>query len=98
MNPKRLEWDEKIKNWQSSEKSVAAWCREHKIACTTFHYWKKIIRPKNLKENKQLFLEVKEKSFSEIDIELQIKNFTVRLPKGFDEETLRRCLIVLKAF
>ena len=35
------EWQQKLKAWKSSGKSRSEFCREHRIAVSTFDYWKK---------------------------------------------------------
>lgn len=89
----REEWKEKIKAWETSGQSGAAWCRQENISYRTFCNWKYRLTSKTL--SKDSFLELQEEKSRGIDLEYQ--GIRIHLDKDFDPFTLKKCLQALKS-
>ena len=96
--PKMQEWIKRIETWQSSGKTIKAWCLENAISYATFYYWRKRLSLVIRKENTiSPFIELPEGNPS-LDFELEFKGATFRLTPSFDTTTFARCLQVLRDF
>jgi len=95
---RRRDWKEKIENWQSSGKTITAWCKENNIPYNTFQYWRKQLGYTSRKNETipSPFIELQEESSSRSGVQLYIKGVSLHLSNKFDESTLSRCLRVLR--
>lgn len=68
-------WKEKVKEWESSNKNSMAWCRENKIAYTTFRGWKARLDKSNNNKNsikpQKGFIELKDQDSPDPSIVLE---------------------------
>ena len=90
---RRKLWKNRLEEWRSSGKSVAAWCRENGFCYQTVLGWRKRFGEKS-EENDRTFLELEE-SESGGGVELEVKGVTIRVLPRFSEVTLLRCLRLL---
>ncbi len=95
---KRNHWKAEVLQWKKSNQSINGWCRKRKIPTSTFIYWKNIFFPKSkFFLNKKSFTEIiEDKTVSEA-IEIDVKGITIRVNKNFDQETLKKCLIITRS-
>jgi len=96
VNPK---WEDKVKEWQASGKSVKAWCQEQKIPPTTFYGWRERsvegkCKTKKLSKKKH-FIELKDEQQTH-SITLEFDGVKIHLSESFNALLLKRCLAVLR--
>ena len=61
MNEEKITiWEERLDAYESRDRTVAAWCREHQISVATYYYWRK-----RVSANDEM-LSVKEPVFAEL--------------------------------
>ena len=89
---KHTRWNERIKQWEASGKSVAGWCREHAVNENQFYYWRsrlaELANPK--------FIELQEPEGKATGVAVELKDARVHLSRGFDIGTFQRLLAVLR--
>ena len=89
-------WIARIENWQNSNLTGAAWCKQEEVSYRQYLYWKKLlIKNPNKKLDSNSFVELDSDSDSS-GIEIVIDEISIRLSRDFDSLTLRRCLQALK--
>jgi transposase-like protein len=90
---KRAQWNERIKQWEASGKSIAAWCRERAVNENQFYYW----RSRLAQPTKPTFVELQESDSTNTGIRVELKDTRICLSRSFDSDTLRRLLAVLRS-
>jgi hypothetical protein len=92
------EWCDKVKQWQTSGKSIKAWCQEQNIPLPTFYGWKKRYEshPSSPTQEKQ-FIELKDKP-KHPGIVLEFLDVKIYLTENFNEALLKRCLATLRDY
>jgi transposase-like protein len=95
-----------IEQWQRSGLSVWAFCEQHRLAVSTFYAWRRALQQRDRPANgSQLpdavtFLPVhvqNEPSDQQLRLELVLAGGQcLRIPPGFDPDTLRAILAVLE--
>jgi len=82
---KKIDWQEKLRQFQASKMTKAAWCRSQGIPPSTFHRY--------VNKTKVRFIELKP-SFR--GIKLRFNNTLLKLDADFDIATLKRFLKALE--
>ncbi len=96
-------WERRFKEFESSGKTIAAWCKEHSIKENQFFYWRRRLRSKQFEQEqpvKWLSLDIdvsREGQPAAASIWLHIGQAAIEIKKGFDKELLRDVLKVLQA-
>jgi transposase-like protein len=86
-------WIQRINDWKASGKTIQSWCKENGLREHQLYYW----RRKTASVDKSAsFIEIKEAPPEKTTVSLSYGGFEVCLERSFDEETLLRCLKVLK--
>jgi len=86
-------WREVIRRQQSSGLSIAKFCRQEGLAQASFYNWRK----KLAADNDSLFLELQlPKLDNAAPCEIVLPDCRVVVPPGFDADSLRRLLDVLR--
>ena len=94
-------WKRKVRDWESSKKSIPVWCREQKIPYTTFLGWKAQLKKnesKTIEKPTNQFIELKETILSDSGILLEYHGVKIQLKLAFDKSTLKECLESLRGF
>ena len=98
-NNNLAEWSRQVEECSSSGLSVRAWCSEHQIAVSTFHYRQQTVWKALQKSNQ--FVEVpmfSDKSQdNNIAASVQIGSICAEVHNGADEATLAALFRVLKS-
>ena len=98
-NNNLAEWSRQVEECRSSGLSVRAWCLEHQIAVSTFHYRQQKVWKALQKSNQ--FVEVpmfSDKSQdNNIAASVQIGSICAEVHNGADEATLAALFRVLKS-
>jgi hypothetical protein len=93
-------WKEKVKEWESSNKSTKIWCQENKIPYTTLRGWrnrlKKSDHNKIFNKSVENFIELKDQIPSDPGIILEYKGVKIQLNRDFDKVVLKECLHCLR--
>ena len=96
---KAAQWRGVIAEQRSSGKSVAAYCRRKGVSAGVFHWWKRRLGAEcgnQTAAGKEGFIEVAvsaRETESGSGVELRIgERLSVRLARGFDEQTLKAVL------
>ena len=87
-------WKLCVTEWMASNKSVRQWCIENSIPQSTFIYWKDKLSIESL--NKESFVEILEEEKS-TGVAIHCKGFEIYISKEFDEQTLSRCLKLIRS-
>lgn len=85
-----------ISSWQAGGLSMTQWCKNQHIPVSTFSGWKaqlEKVDPVQLKE--QDFISIDNDS-SDVGIELQFEELSIKLSKNFDPDILAKCLVVIR--
>lgn len=94
------QWKERILSQRVSGLSVAAWCRQHNIACPAFQYWQDKLFPRKSIERSAFkeIVENQEDAFPKqtTGVLLKYMKVAIHLEKDFDPITLKQCLQILK--
>lgn len=90
---KKLDWETKIRQQQTSGLSIDRWCRQNQITPCSFYYWKDRLFSKT-KLTRSDFIELPINQGTGICIEYQ--GMRVLIDKSFDPVTLRGCLAALR--
>ena len=86
-------WREVIRRQQSSGLSIAQFCRQEGLAQATFYNWRK----KLATDNDSLFLELQLPNLNHAaPCEIVLPDCRVVVPPGFDADSLRTLLDVLR--
>jgi hypothetical protein len=93
-------WKEKVKEWESSNKSINVWCQENKIPYTTLCGWrnrlKKSEQSKICTKSEEDFIELKDQIPSDSGITLEYHGVKIQLNRDFDKIVLKECLHCLR--
>jgi hypothetical protein len=93
-------WKEKVKEWESSNKSTKIWCQENKIPYTTLCGWRNRLKKSdhNKISNKSVgnFIELKDQISSDPRIILEYQGVKIQLNRDFDKIVLKECLHCLR--
>jgi hypothetical protein len=93
-------WKEKVKEWESSNKSTKAWCQENKIPYTTLCGWRNRLKKSNHNKvsNKSTgnFIELKDQISLNPGIILEYQGVKIQLNRDFDKIVLQECLHCLR--
>ena len=92
-------WDQILADWEQSEKSGAAFCRDRQIEYWKFNYWKRRLRrPDSGSQENFVAVEFQTETADAGDeLILDIGNgLRFILKRGFDETLLRQALGVLR--
>jgi len=79
-------WEQRLAEYESSGKSIKAWCQEEEIKENRFYYWRRKLRSEPVK---------KEQSVKWLSLALDECKQT-NLKKGFDQHLLREIVQVLQ--
>ena len=95
-------WEDRLAQYETSGKSIAAWCKEQTIRENQFYYWRKKLRTGQAEKNQPvqwlpLNLQItKQASLVADSIAVHIGQTTVEIRKGFDRQLLREIVHVLQ--
>ena len=99
---KRIEWEERIKDWKASGLSKAKWCRENGVKEHQMYYWLQRIDDDRVTKSKSEilhgnFLPVNVFDESKGSILIHIDRMSVEVQPDADIELLARVLKVLQS-
>lgn len=98
---KRAKWEGILLDWEATEVSAAAYCRDHGIPRRKFFYWKGRLRKKvNQMTNsivKPGFVELTDCKPEVSGISLSVNGLIIQLGLSYDEKELLRTLRVLES-
>ncbi len=101
LDRKRKTWEKKVKQWQDSGKSAAAWCRENNETYCVFLYWKDKFVPAQ-KRNRLTtlnFIELTDEGSSkDAGIKICCQGISLQIEKDFDANSLTRVLSLLRKY
>jgi hypothetical protein len=92
-------WKEKVKEWESSNKSHKVWCQENKIPYTTLCGWRNRLKRSNqntISNKPGNFIELKDQIRSDPGITLEYQGVKIQLKADFDKVVLKECLHCLR--
>jgi hypothetical protein len=95
---KEEQWRRRLRDWQRSGLSVAAFCERHGLAEKRFYSWRRLLAQRDAEQSAFVPVRVLAEN-GDPDGTLEIvldKGRRLRVPKGFDPATLRRLLAVLE--
>ena len=96
-------WERRFKEFESSGKTIAAWCKEHSVKENQFFYWRKKLCSDQAEPNQPVkWLHVDLDNSHEEEpvadsISIHIGKVTIEVNKGFDKQLLQDILKVLQA-
>jgi transposase len=90
-------WRDVIRRRERSKQTVRAFCEDHGLSEQSFYGWKRTIAERDERSNMPAFLPVHVASAPAAMLEVMSgSGRVVRVPPGFDADTLRRLLAVLE--
>ena len=89
-------WQEKVKEWESSNKSSKIWCQENKIPYTTLCGWRNRLKRSDPNTSAGNFIELKDQISSSPGITLEYQGVRIQLNRDFDQVVLKECLHCLR--
>ena len=95
------EWEIIIERWRKSGLSQTDFCRMEGLTIQTFGKWKSFHEKSKSNNTPQSFLPVQIKNKEDVSdnqsagIDLQLREYQVRLQKEFCSESLKRLILVL---
>lgn len=99
LSPTAQIWTEKLKQWKSSGKSGAQWCRDNQESYKVFSYWRFSLGYGEKKKSSpqcSAFTELPQTSSQkDVGLEVRIKNTSIILHRNFDPQELLRCVQAL---
>lgn len=88
------DWKQVFADWERSGLSQAEYCRQRQLSVTKFGYWRRRLSRKD--ESSGTFIELSGRTRGE-RLELELANgVVIRVPRGFERETLRKLLSVVQ--
>ena len=98
--PKKIFWQEQIRNWQNSGLSQKEFCRNRSLALSTFTFWKRKIARSETAQMKFYPVPVPPSRgqgvYSGLQLHIVEKRFAVDIGEDFSETTLRRLISTLE--
>ncbi|MCG9969557.1 transposase [Pelotomaculum terephthalicicum JT] len=95
-------WEQRLAEYESSGKSIVAWCKERAVRENQFYYWRKKLRTgqtEKVQPVKWLSLELplcKQAIPAGDSINICVRQAIVEIRKGFDHHLLREIVQVLQ--
>lgn len=91
-------WRRRIQEWTASGQAGTDWCRENNLSYNQFWYWKERLKGKKRKSRstKGRFVEIQDKAPSKARIVIEFQGIQISIIGGFDEESLLRCIRLLR--
>lgn len=98
-------WRDAIGRWQRSGQTIRGFCREHGLSEVSFHAWRRTIAQRDEPihsatpvEREPVFVPLRLTCTADaVALELVLgSGRIVRVPPGFDADTLRQLLVVLQ--
>jgi transposase-like protein len=96
-------WGKRLTEYEASDKSVVAWCKEQSIRESQFYYWRRKLRLDQAEKEQPV------KWLSLVDVELckqtslpadsmsvHIGQVIVEIKKGFDHQLFREIVAILQ--
>lgn len=96
---KEQQWRSRLRNWQRSRLSVAAFCRRSGVAEQQFYAWRRIRAQRDAEAAAfiPVRVEAEHRSISDSSVEVILSNGRrLRLGPGFDAATLRHVVAALE--
>ena len=99
MENKIEHWKKIADQWRQSGKTQKEFCIEHEIKFTTFTYWMGRVKKEEMDSSQVknlVCISMPSSRVTEEDIILEIdRRYRIKLPQGFDSDTLRQILVVI---
>jgi len=96
-------WEQRLTEYESSRKTIKAWCQEQGIKENQFYYWRKRLREDQAEKNPPVvkWLSVgldnsKQVNLTSGSIAVHIGKVTIEIKKGFDQHLLREIVQTLQ--
>jgi hypothetical protein len=95
---KEQEWRRRLREWQRSGLSAAAFCRRYGLAEKYLYRWRRVLAKRDAEQVDFVPVRLRtETSFQDGALELVLASGQrLRVARGFDAETLRQLLAVLE--
>ena len=78
MSKKRVEWERRLKEWESSGETQVEFCRRYNVTPATFKYWRKVIGRTESEQGRSSFVPIGGSDA----IELEVEGTKLRLPSS----------------
>lgn len=100
-NDLRSLWEQRLAEYESSGKTIKAWCQEQELRENQFYYWRKKLRDRSETEQPVKWLSLKldnnkQASLASNSITVHIGQVTVEIKKGFDQNLFREIVQILQ--
>lgn len=82
-------WEQRLREYETSGESIAAWCKERSIRVNRFYYWRKRLRLSQVANDrpvKWLPIGLEQANLAPDYITVHVGQVTVELRKGFDQQ------------
>lgn len=86
-------WREKLENFKNSGLSQSEWCKRNNEKMHCFKYWLQRLK---IDEMPKIAFEELTDSPQQYTIEIHRKELSISLPNGFDQKTLKECLLAIE--
>jgi hypothetical protein len=96
------QWEQRFSEYETSGKTIKAWCHEQTVRENQFYYWRKKLCMEQVEKGqpvKWLSLELDNRKQSTIapdSIAVHVGQVTIELQKGFDQHLFREIIQILQ--
>lgn len=97
-NSLKNQWEQRIEEWSTSGQTIAEWCRKKNLPYHQVWYWRERLRRRKRKSKsvKGRFIELKDETQSATRIVVEYRGMQISIVRSFDEESLLRCIRLLR--
>ena len=88
-------WETRVREWEKSGKTAYAWCRDIGVPYQPFLSWRRRLSNRPL-QPVVTFVELPQAKSGGSGLEVDMAGAKIHLDKDFDDETLFRCLQVMR--
>ena len=93
-------WKREINEWETTQLSMAEYCRQKKLSYWSFRIWKKRFESESIPPESPSFVKLSipgvENSGPSTSFEIHLGNVWLRVPNNFNEKSLQRILTLLQ--
>jgi transposase-like protein len=88
-------WEQRLKEYEQSGQTIAAWCKHNNIKRNQFFYWRRKLRPKKKQESQIKWIAASHNPAQASGINVTLGQIKIEITPGFDPKLLKEIIEVL---